>query len=240
MNTLAKRLARAREFKGLNQSELARALGLSPQAVQNWESGKSSPRGSRLAEVASVLGVTAEHLITGSIPESTPRTNVGIVPSPYAFNYWNGKTSPPDEGEVIIPFLDEVELLPRSRRAGGLAVAERPRGLRFSKTFLHNQHVLPDDALCFTVHGNSMEPLLPDGSTVAIDKGNTNIIDGKIYAINHDYLLRVKTLYRMPGGGLRMRSYNSVEHPDEEYTSTQIREQCIEILGRVFWYSAVI
>jgi len=239
MNTLAKRLARARECKGLNQSELARALGLSPQAVQNWESGKSSPRGSRLAEVASVLGVTAEHLITGRMAESIlPRIDMGRVPSPYAFNYWSGKTSPPDEGEVIIPFLEEAELLPR--RGGAIAVAERPRGLKFSKTFLHNQHVLPDDALCFTVHGNSMEPLLPDGSTVAIDKGNTNIIDGKIYAINHDYLLRVKTLYRMPGGGLRMRSYNSVEHPDEEYTLVQIREQRIEILGRVFWYSAVI
>jgi len=235
MNTLAKRLAQAREQKGLNQSELARALGLSPQAVQNWESGKSSPRGSRLAEVASMLGVTAEHLITGRILENAHR-EVKATP-PYTFNYWNNKAFQ-DEGDVIIPFLEEVELLPR--RNGATVVAERPRGLRFSRAVLHSRHVLPDDALCFTVHGNSMEPLLPDGSTVAIDKGNTNIIDGKLYAINHDYLLRVKILYRMPGGGLRMRSYNSAEHPDEEYTSTEIREQSIEILGRVFWYSVVI
>ena len=37
MNTLGKRIAIAREKLGLNQSELARQIDVTPQAVQKWE-----------------------------------------------------------------------------------------------------------------------------------------------------------------------------------------------------------
>lgn len=50
-------IARAREAKGLNQSELAREIGVSPQAVQKWEAGSSSPRPSKVAQIAQVLGI---------------------------------------------------------------------------------------------------------------------------------------------------------------------------------------
>lgn len=65
MDTIAKRIARARERQGLNQSELARKLDISPQAVQNWEAGKSSPRGARIREVASILQISVDHLLFG-------------------------------------------------------------------------------------------------------------------------------------------------------------------------------
>ncbi|KAF7958232.1 hypothetical protein AWV80_01290 [Cupriavidus sp. UYMU48A] len=49
---VGKSIALAREAKGLNQSELARAIGVSPQAVQKWEAGTSAPRPSKVAELA--------------------------------------------------------------------------------------------------------------------------------------------------------------------------------------------
>lgn len=60
-----------------------------------------------------------------------------------------------------------------------------------------------------------------------------------MFAINHNNQLRVKILYRLPRGGLRMRSFNRDEHPDEEYTDEQLRSENIVILGRVFWYSVL-
>ena len=80
-----------------------------------------------------------------------------------------------------------------------------------------------------------MEPVIPDGTTVGIDLGNKTIRDGKIYAINHGGLLRIKLLYNMPNEQVKIRSYNSEEHPDE---TADLKD--ISVLGKVFWYSVLL
>lgn len=148
---------------------------------------------------------------------------------------WDDDT-PVDDDEVEVPFLREVEL---SAGSGRTVIQESTRAkLRFGKQTLRKHSVQFDQAVCVPVHGNSMEPVLPDGSTVAINKAATTIVDGKMYALSHAGLLRVKTLYRLPGGGIRLRSFNRDEHPDEEYTADEMRENEISILGRVFWSAA--
>ena len=54
-----------------------------------------------------------------------------------------------------------------------------------------------------------------DGSTIGVDTATTHITDGEIYALEHDGMLRVKFVYRLPGGGIRLRSFNREEYPDE-------------------------
>ena len=83
-----------------------------------------------------------------------------------------------------------------------------------------------------------MEPVLPHGSTVGVDTSQTNVIDGKMYAINHDGMLRIKTLYKLPGGGLRLRSFNTAEWPDERYEGDDLKQ--IKVIGKVFWYSVLL
>lgn len=66
--TFAKRLRRARETAGLNQTELARRLKVTPQSVQLWESeGEKSttPRTNRVREIAHTLGVREDWLLFG-------------------------------------------------------------------------------------------------------------------------------------------------------------------------------
>ena len=63
MKNTGNRIANAREAKGWNQSELARALGVTPQSVQAWESGKNTPRPKRIQELAQALGVSGAFLI---------------------------------------------------------------------------------------------------------------------------------------------------------------------------------
>lgn len=84
MNEIGKRIAEARVAKGMNQSELARALGVTPQAVQKWEAG-GAPKGARLREVAQALGTTVEYLLTGSITVARkigPATDANVEPGP--------------------------------------------------------------------------------------------------------------------------------------------------------------
>lgn len=150
---------------------------------------------------------------------------------------WDDDT-PLDDDEVYVPFLKEVELSAGSGRT--VVEQSSSRKLRFGKLTLKRQGVQASEAVCVTVCGNSMEPVLPNGSTVGVDQGATSIIDGKMYALNHGGQLRVKMLYRLPKGGIRLRSYNRDEHPDEEYTEQEMLENELVILGKVFWYSVLV
>lgn len=50
---------------GGNQSEMARFIGVSPQAVQKWIAGQAEPRGKNLVMAAEFLGVTPAELKFG-------------------------------------------------------------------------------------------------------------------------------------------------------------------------------
>lgn len=71
MHFIAKNIIAARENKGLNQSELARLLNITPQAVQKWEQGKSIPKGKRLEALASALDVPVTELFKMKITPVT-------------------------------------------------------------------------------------------------------------------------------------------------------------------------
>ncbi|HHS9775864.1 TPA: S24 family peptidase [Raoultella ornithinolytica] len=142
---------------------------------------------------------------------------------------WDSGTLLDDE-EVEVPFLKEIQL----SAGAGSAFKEDHSGykLRFAKSTLRKLNIQASNAVCVEVIGNSMEPVLPNGATVGVDTGSKEIKDGKMYAIDYGDLLRVKILYAMPGGMIRIRSYNSDEHPEEIRPSSDIR-----VIGRVFWSS---
>lgn len=48
----------AMKRKGLNQTDLAKILKVTPQAVQQWLSGVTSPKGKRLSNLAKALSVS--------------------------------------------------------------------------------------------------------------------------------------------------------------------------------------
>ncbi|WP_330114902.1 helix-turn-helix transcriptional regulator [Pseudomonas sp. JS3066] len=147
------------------------------------------------------------------------------------------ETTPLDDDEVEVPLYKEVEI---AAGAGRTAVREiHGRKLRFSYATLRAAGVSPSNAFCATVGGNSMEPLITDGATIGVDRSGTRVVDGEIYALEHDGMLRVKFLYRTPGGGIRLRSFNALEHPDEEYSPEQMEQLQIKILGWVFWWSTL-
>jgi transcriptional regulator with XRE-family HTH domain len=66
MTTIASRLRELREAKGMTQSELARAVGMTPQAINLLESGTSkAPTPQNLFAIADALGVSARELALG-------------------------------------------------------------------------------------------------------------------------------------------------------------------------------
>lgn len=232
MKTFNNRVKSRRDEIGLTQIQLAKKVGVSGVTISQWESGDYSPKGKNLYKLADALECSPDWLIFGEEKQTKPESNAEFIGG---FETWD-RNSPLGDDEVEIPFYMEVEL---AAGAGVTDIREYygPK-LRFAKSTLRRQGVSAADAVCVKVNGNSMEPVLPHGSTVGVDTSHTDIVDGKMYAINHDGMLRVKMLYKLPGGGIRLRSYNIDEWPDEQINSEQLKH--IKIIGKVFWYSVLI
>ncbi|MDF7667436.1 S24 family peptidase [Orbaceae bacterium ESL0727] len=145
---------------------------------------------------------------------------------------WESQT-PLTNDEIEVPFYKNIKL---SAGNGFADDIEDYNGykLRLSKSTMKRYGIDKDCAVCLSVEGDSMEPVLRDKSTVGIDQADKNIRDGKIYAINHDGLLRIKLLEKMPGNQVKIRSYN-INYDDEVVPLEEIT-----ILGRVWWISSIL
>ena len=225
-NLVAK--ARMKELK-VTQESLAEKLGVTQGAVAHWLSGRREPDLETIGRILSSLGLPPLQMV--DTPARTIESNAELIGM---LSGWDSST-PLHDDEVAIPLYKEVEM---AAGHGATEVVEVPgRLLRFAKSTLREAGVLESNAACATVSGRSMERLIMDGATIGIDRGTTNIIDGEIYAFDHDGMLRVKYLYRLPGGGLRVRSENHEEYPDEIIPPEQLSH--IRILGWVFWWSTI-
>lgn len=252
MDTLGSRIARHRKAAGISQLELAKRCGWASQSrIGNYEKGLREPSLDDITLIAEKLGIKEVELLlsepdAGAIPpggregdaasnrgRGTARETGGAYhPGLTPISAWDDDT-PLDDDEVEVPFLKEVEL---SAGSGRTVIQESSRfKLRFGKYTLRRHNVQPEHAVCVPINGNSMEPVLRSGATVGVDRSKTQVIDGDLYAINHAGQLRVKQVYRLPGGGIRLRSFNRDEHPDEEYTLDQMEAMGISLIGRVFW-----
>ncbi|AIF46341.1 helix-turn-helix domain-containing protein [Dyella japonica] len=65
MVTFSDRLKKARKAASLTQEELGFALGLSKQAVSDWENGRQFPNAHVLPQLRKELGVTLDYLYCG-------------------------------------------------------------------------------------------------------------------------------------------------------------------------------
>lgn len=68
-DTLGSRITQKRKTLGYTQEELAEKVGVSAQAVSKWENDISCPDISLLPNLAKVLGITTDELLTGKKDE---------------------------------------------------------------------------------------------------------------------------------------------------------------------------
>lgn len=64
-STFGDRLALAREHAEMDQTQLARRLGVKVATIRNWEADRSEPRANRLQMLSGLLAVSIVWLMTG-------------------------------------------------------------------------------------------------------------------------------------------------------------------------------
>ena len=73
--SIGQRISKLRKAKGMSQENLAEKIGVTSQAVSKWENDASCPDIGLLPQLAKLLGVTVDELLTGMSDE------VRLVPS---------------------------------------------------------------------------------------------------------------------------------------------------------------
>lgn len=232
---LGKRVKQARETAGMTQEELSRKVGMTQAAIHALEK-RDSQSSTKLMELAKALKVDPAWLTSGSGSGPASAAKNDELTMAGHFDPWDSKSGT-DSDEIELPLFREVELA----AGNGRTQVEENTGakLKFARSSLRRAGVPEEAAACAYVNGDSMEPVLQDGATVGVNTADTQVRDGKLYAIDHEGMLRIKQLKRIPGGGLRLISFNKTENPDEDYTADQVAEQ-IRIIGRVFWYATFL
>ena len=142
----AQRLKELRRLRGVSQSALSQALGLSQQAVGKWETGRSTPDPQTLAALSAYFQVSTDYLL-GCGPQSAAVTADAKVYHPTA--------------EYPIPVVGTV-------RAGFGALAfEEDYGTEYACV------KDPDSYFYLIVKGDSMEPRISDGDLALVHRQPT-------------------------------------------------------------------
>lgn len=64
---IGKFIAERRKTRGLTQTQLAEAMGVTDRAVSKWETGRAMPDSSIMLDLCKALGITVNDLLTGEV-----------------------------------------------------------------------------------------------------------------------------------------------------------------------------
>lgn len=142
---------------------------------------------------------------------------------------WEHEDDLPQGEYVFIPRLD-IHLSAGNGREQVEFEFVKKQPQAFRADWIRLEKLNPSKLACMKVDGDSMESLLFHGETVVIDISQNTVRDGKVYAIWYDGGERVKRLWKLPGGGLRIKSDNA-NHPTIEVLPEHA--DSVRILGRV-------
>lgn len=152
---IASRIRAAMTTRGLDQSAVARALGIEPQSVQQWLAGQTTPRGYRIKELARLLGVPPWELLGGPDEARGNVAAAGVVAEQLA-------------GTGASPLVRRVPRLAWVS-AGHFREVDAPASPGTVEDWDSPSEPLGPRAFSLRVDGDSMEPEFPDGCIIFVD-----------------------------------------------------------------------
>lgn len=227
---------------GATQEWLAREAGVGRTQGSAWQylNAKIPLNLKAIVGFAAALGVT-ESDISPSKASMLQRNRANIVQElgiagalnqlPSIRTFASSAELPPGQF-VFVPRIEVALSAGTEREAWHVEEAEP---LPFLADYVRGLDIKPKSAAMVKVSGPSMERTLFDGDSVIVDRSDTTVSDGRVYALCFDGELRVKRLYRKPGGGLLVVSDNGERFPPIDVAPDDVRH--LEIIGRVRYRS---
>lgn len=245
MNLLSERLHRAildeesRRGRPIKNAELARAAKTSSTSVGFWLDGANGISAAKARLLGDFLHVDPLWLETGEgnpYPEEIKGPNVDGNIEALRKNWKSRPRIEAFHPEDDLP--DDIVLVPESRIefSGGngrmnYELVEDQEPASYRRSWFQKYGLKPDRVRRFRVTGDSMEPLLYARDTILVNLDETQVIDGRLYALRYGDQLRVKYLSKRLDGTLVLRSVNPA-YKDEEVPA-ELANEHITIIGRV-------
>ena len=231
--TTAQLIKHYRELAGLNQSELARRVGISPQAVQHWEQNNANPRTSLLPKIASTLGVEPRDLALGA-PLRTLHPDDEPVEqrAPQPIIRPRSPTAPIRQKETVVAPHTSVTLAP-------VEPTSPPGPTRVMITHLtQQQDEVPDvemivvsqtwvarhlpgrnpqDIAVLEAYGDAHAPTLQHGDWLLVDTGRKGVDFDAVWVLRHRSTgeFWVRRVHRRIDGGWTLMCDNPAYAPRE-------------------------
>lgn len=182
-----KYLKQIREKSGLTQVDVAKMLGISKQAYNNYERGRREADYETLLKLAEILDTTVDGLLTG-----TPSEPQALEPVPRDNIYQ-------------IPIYETV--------AAGFGAYASDSICGYMPLFIATREEA-EQTMVIRVRGDSMYPVIPDGARVQVRRQNyadngqivVMLIDGEEGVLKRYYLDDGR-------GEVRLESYNPTYPP---------------------------
>ena len=185
---LGERLAASRERAGKAQVDLAVALGRDRTLISHVEAGRSGLSPESLVIAATELEVSVDYLL-GLTDDPTPvnqrkghaigETRAGYDPA----------------GGVDVRYIAVLQEVAPAAGSGAEVYSEEVTGwVPFRKDWLAARAIDREQSSIVSVSGDSMEPTLPDGCSILVDRSRREPHDGRIYVLRTEDGLVVKRL----------------------------------------------
>ncbi len=217
--SVGQRIQERIDATGISQADIARAIGVSPQAVSKIVRGETH-QPQRLYQIARTLKTTPEYLL-GETDDPSPQLGEQQLA-------WRGPPAEVAEATVMIPQLD----IGYSMGGGSVftdyaqtAMIPFPRewlrpliGGTFGELFVARGE------------GDSMMPTILDGDIVIVDTAQKTIVkQDRLWCLSYGDLGMIKRVRVQPDGGALIISDNPAV---ENFTAY---DQEVHTIGRVIW-----
>ena len=213
------RLAALLDEKGISQSALARAIGVSPTAIWKLVNEPGAQGSKHLHKIAQEIGTTPEYLL-----DETDESSTAAV----ADRRLEFRGAGPEQERSDTVSIDQIDLrfgLGGQYLDGPVETVQR----KFSRSWLRNFTDSSPEHLCWTSSsGDSMKPTIEDSDLILIDRSDNRVEFGdKFWAIAYGQVGMIKRLRPMPDGGVKILSDNQNVPPETAYDDE------MHVVGRV-------
>lgn len=208
--TIGERIRQRRKLLGLTLQQVADEFRINRASVAEWESGRSNPDVMKLADLARVLRVSSEWLLTGDEKHA------------------------PDAATDLDHHYERVRRARFKLEAGicGYTVEFKDDDdappIVFRREWLQRNGLRADKLIAMKVSGSSMEPGLWDGDTVVINLADAEPQDGVVFAVNYEGQCVIKRLRRDAG-----QWFLASDNADKRLYPDKRCDEAASILGRI-------
>ena len=192
---------------------LAKAVGVSDNAIYKWLSGRGQPSVTNLVALARAARVSIEWLATG---EETRQSAQAV-------------TRAVEHGDFI--FMPRNRIRFSGGREGMIRSEQVVDSIAFRAAWVKRRLATESrDLLLIEVVGDSMAPTIKDSDLILADLAEPRFKQDGIYLLRNESGLAVKRIQRRPDGKLLVRSDNPKYEP--------IVAATVGVIGRVIWIGA--